>query len=155
MLDKQFNFLSDQRHFLNFQVLLSVVNFYGQQGRINIVPWQGLPGCSPQSPVLHVASWSVRCSSLQSSVRIAGGVGGLNPPTSPCRPPTSDQSSTRGSSFNPPSPKFCWSWYAAWFTLPSNAVLKISRPASWWFECYYTTSWLILQTIVVLSRIAR
>src|SRR6218665_3552686 len=96
MLDKQFNFLSDQRHFLNFQVLLSVVNFYGQQGRINIVPWQGLPRCSPQSPVLHVASGSVRCSSLQSSVRIAGGVGGLNPLPHLADPPTSDQNSTPG-----------------------------------------------------------
>jgi len=30
-------------------------------------------------------------------------------------------------------PKVCWSLYTAWFTLPSNAVLKIS--AAWWFEC--------------------
>src|SRR6218665_1197337 len=38
-----------------------------------------------------------------SSVRIAGGLG-VDPPTSPCRPPTSGQNSTPGgSSFNPPT----------------------------------------------------
>jgi len=35
------------------------------------------------------------------SVRIAGGVGGLNPPTSPCRPPTSGQNSTQRVEFHP------------------------------------------------------
>jgi len=66
------------------------------------------------------------------SVRIAGG---LNP-TSSCRPPTSGQKSNPGGRVSTSPPRFCWSWYAAWFTLPSNhAVLKISM--AWWFECYY------------------
>src|SRR6218665_1192751 len=38
-----------------------------------------------------------------SSVRIAGGLGGLNPLPHLADPPTSDQNSTRGSSFNPPT----------------------------------------------------
>ena len=44
----------------------------------------------------------------------------------------------RGFEFQPP-PKFCWSWYAAWFTLPSNAVLKISTAR--WFDCYNLNSY--------------
>jgi len=48
--------------------------------------------------------------------------------------PISGQNSTPGVEFQPP-PKFSWSWYAAWLTLPSYAVLKIST--AWWFECYY------------------
>ena len=39
------------------------------------------------------------------SVRIAGGLG-LNPPTSPCRPPTSGENSTRGVEFQPPHLRF-------------------------------------------------
>ena len=85
------------------------------------------------------------------SVRIAGGLG-VEPPTSSCRPPYLwSKFDPRGSNFNPPS-KFFWSWYAAWFTLPYNAVLKISTV--WWFECYYyfNSYWRLW---VVLSRIVR
>jgi len=58
----------------------------------------------------------------------------VEPPTSSYRPPYHwSKFDPGGSSFNPP-PKFCWSWYAAWLALPSNAVLKIST--AWWFECY-------------------
>ena len=71
------------------------------------------------------------------SVRIAGRVGGWTPIPHLADPPISGQNSTPGGRVSTPPPKFCWSWYAAWFTLPFNAVLKISRPASWWFECYY------------------
>ena len=68
----------------------------------------------------------------KSSVRIAGGV---EPPYLILPTPYLwSKFDPGGSSFNPP-PMFCWSWYAAWFTLPSNAILKISTV--WWFECYY------------------
>jgi len=65
---------------------------------------------------------------------LPGGLGGLNPLPHLADPPTSGRNSTPGGRVSTPLPKFCWSWYAAWFTLPSNAVLKISTV--WWFECY-------------------
>src|SRR6218665_673381 len=43
---------------------------------------------------------------LTPSVRIAGGVEGLNPPTSPCRPPTSGQNSTPGGRVSTPHLSF-------------------------------------------------
>jgi len=67
---------------------------------------------------------------------LPGGLGGWTPYLTLPTPYLWSKFYPGGSSFNPP-PKFCWSWYVAWFTVPSNAVLKISRPASWWFECYY------------------
>ena len=81
------------------------------------------------------ASWAARAVSRARPIYI--GLGVEPPPhlADPLPLVGGRQDDPGGSSFNPP-PKFCWSWYAAWFTLPSNhAVLKIST--AWWFECYY------------------
>ena len=68
------------------------------------------------------------------SVRIAGRLGVEPPHLADPQPLVKIRPRGRGGISTTP-PKFCWSWYAAWFTLPSNAVLKIST--EWWFECYY------------------
>ena len=124
----------------------------GQAGHSSVTPWQ-IPArrkswtidWQPIWPQRHVGtnetikgfrsidtgkelgSWTFPVFELQ-------GVGGLNPiylilPT----PYLWSKFDPEGSSFNAP-PKFCWSWYATWFTSLSNAVLKIST--AWGFECY-------------------
>ena len=69
------------------------------------------------------------------SVRIAWGLGGWTSYLILPTPYLWLKFDPGGRVSTPLPPKFCWSWYAAWFTLPSNAVLKISTV--WWFECYY------------------